>query len=80
MISCEQCGRAGPTLSYQYGRLKARGSCAIMQRFCLCRSRDNAVKRRGFILYPGWLTTVQTFHVGCLGHFGEEGMRAVIVA
>ncbi|MFL9877669.1 2-aminoethylphosphonate--pyruvate transaminase [Herbaspirillum rhizosphaerae] len=40
----------------------------------------NAVKRQGFILYPGKLTTVETFRVGCMGHFGDEGMRGAIAA
>jgi 2-aminoethylphosphonate-pyruvate transaminase len=29
------------------------------------------VKRRGYILYPGKLTSVETFRVGCMGNFGE---------
>lgn len=40
----------------------------------------NAVKRQGFILYPGKLTTLETFRVGCMGHFGDEGMRGAIAA
>ncbi|KUY75230.1 hypothetical protein WS46_23355 [Burkholderia sp. RF4-BP95] len=29
------------------------------------------VKKRGYIPYPGKLTEVDTFRVGCIGHFGE---------
>ena len=29
------------------------------------------VKKRGYILYPGKLTQVETFRVGCMGHFGN---------
>jgi 2-aminoethylphosphonate-pyruvate transaminase len=36
------------------------------------------VKRRGFILYPGKLTDVETFRVGCIGAIGRaEMLRAV---
>ena len=38
------------------------------------------VKRRGFILYPGKLTQIETFRVGCIGHFGEGGMKAAVAA
>ena len=38
------------------------------------------VKRRGFILYPGKLTEIETFRVGCIGHFGEGGMKAAVAA
>ena len=38
----------------------------------------DAVKARGFILYPGKLTELETFRVGCIGAIGpEEMMRAV---
>jgi 2-aminoethylphosphonate-pyruvate transaminase len=38
------------------------------------------VKRRGFILYPGKLTQIETFRVGCIGHFGEGGMKGAVAA
>jgi 2-aminoethylphosphonate-pyruvate transaminase len=38
------------------------------------------VKRRGYILYPGKLTQVETFRVGCMGHFGPDGMGAAVAA
>lgn len=36
------------------------------------------VKKRGYILYPGKLTEVDTFRVGCIGHFGEAGIPGAI--
>ena len=38
------------------------------------------VKQRGYILYPGKLTQVETFRVGCMGHFGPEGMAGAVAA
>ena len=38
------------------------------------------VKRRGYILYPGKLTTVDTFRVGCIGHFGDAGIPGAVAA
>jgi 2-aminoethylphosphonate-pyruvate transaminase len=38
------------------------------------------VKRRGYILYPGKLTQVETFRVGCMGHFGDDGIGAAVNA
>ena len=40
----------------------------------------NAVKARGYILYPGKLTTVETFRVGCMGQLGERGMSGAVDA
>ncbi|MDA0225097.1 MAG: 2-aminoethylphosphonate--pyruvate transaminase [Proteobacteria bacterium] len=40
----------------------------------------DGVKARGYILYPGKLTQVETFRVGCIGHFGPEGMRGAVAA
>ncbi|MBC5768160.1 2-aminoethylphosphonate--pyruvate transaminase [Ramlibacter albus] len=40
----------------------------------------NAVKARGYILYPGKLTTVETFRVGCMGQLGERGMEGAVEA
>ena len=39
-----------------------------------------AVKERGFILYPGKLTTVETFRVGCMGQLGAAGMPGAVTA
>jgi len=38
------------------------------------------VKKRGFILYPGKLTQVETFRVGCIGQVGERGMTGAVAA
>lgn len=38
------------------------------------------VKAKGFILYPGKLTEVETFRVGCIGHVDAQGMRAAVKA
>ncbi len=38
------------------------------------------VKKRGYILYPGKLTEVETFRVGCIGHFGEAGIPGAVAA
>jgi 2-aminoethylphosphonate-pyruvate transaminase len=40
----------------------------------------NAVKARGYILYPGKLTTVETFRVGCMGQLGERGIAGAVEA
>lgn len=40
----------------------------------------NAVKQRGYILYPGKLTTVETFRVGCMGQLGERGIGGAVQA
>jgi 2-aminoethylphosphonate-pyruvate transaminase len=38
------------------------------------------VRERGFILYPGKLTAVDTFRVGCIGAIGPEVMRHAVDA
>lgn len=38
------------------------------------------VRDRGFILYPGKLTAVDTFRVGCIGAIGADAMRAAVAA
>lgn len=40
----------------------------------------DAVKQRGYVLYPGKLTTVETFRVGCMGQLGEQGMEGAVRA
>ena len=37
-------------------------------------------KRRGFILYPGKLTEVETFRVGCIGAIGRNEMQQAVNA
>ena len=38
------------------------------------------VKAKGFILYPGKLTQVETFRVGCIGHVDASDMHAAVSA
>ena len=38
------------------------------------------VKAKGFILYPGKLTQVETFRVGCIGHVNQAEMQAAVNA
>jgi 2-aminoethylphosphonate-pyruvate transaminase len=38
------------------------------------------VRSRGFTLYPGKLTQVETFRVGCIGAIGETGMKQAVAA
>jgi 2-aminoethylphosphonate-pyruvate transaminase len=38
------------------------------------------VRDRGFILYPGKLTAVDTFRVGCIGAIGADTMRQAVSA
>ena len=44
------------------------------------KSFYNDVKAHGYILYPGKLTTVETFRVGCMGQLGERGMPGAVEA
>jgi 2-aminoethylphosphonate-pyruvate transaminase len=44
------------------------------------KSFYNAVKAQGYILYPGKLTTVETFRVGCMGQLGERGIGGAVEA
>jgi 2-aminoethylphosphonate-pyruvate transaminase len=38
------------------------------------------VRERGFILYPGKLTAVDTFRVGCIGAIGSDTLRHAVAA
>ncbi len=38
------------------------------------------VRERGFILYPGKLTAVDTFRVGCIGAIGADSLRQAVAA
>ena len=38
------------------------------------------VRDKGFILYPGKLTRVETFRVGCIGAIGPDEMRQAVNA
>jgi len=39
-----------------------------------------AMKGRGFIVYPGKLTIVDSFRIGCIGQLDERVMREVVAA
>lgn len=39
-----------------------------------------AVRERGYILYPGKLTQIETFRVGCIGAIDDNEMRNVVMA
>ncbi len=39
-----------------------------------------AAKRNGFILYPGKLTEIETFRVGCIGAIGTTEIQQAIHA
>lgn len=53
--------------------------CPADPRFHFARFYD-AMKLRGFILYPGKLTAVDSFRIGCIGHIDDAVMRAVVAA
>ena len=55
-------------------RLRAGQSAYTFQGFY------NAVKAHGYILYPGKLTTLETFRVGCMGQLGERGIAGAVEA
>ena len=40
----------------------------------------DGTKARGFILYPGKLTQVETFRVGCIGAIGSNEMKQAVAA
>jgi 2-aminoethylphosphonate-pyruvate transaminase len=44
------------------------------------KSFYDAVKERGYILYPGKLTSVETFRVGCIGQLGARGIAGAVEA
>ena len=44
------------------------------------RAFYEAVKAKGFILYPGKLTQVETFRIGCIGAIGPNEMRQAVAA
>jgi 2-aminoethylphosphonate-pyruvate transaminase len=44
------------------------------------KSFYNAVKSQGYILYPGKLTSVETFRVGCMGQLGPHGITGAVDA
>lgn len=40
----------------------------------------DAMKQRGFIIYPGKLTVVDSFRIGCIGHMDASVMQQVVDA
>ena len=40
----------------------------------------NALKDRGFTIYPGKLTKINSFRIGCIGHLNEGDMTAAVRA
>ena len=44
------------------------------------RAFYDSVRDKGFILYPGKLTQVETFRVGCIGAIGPDEMRHAVNA
>jgi len=40
----------------------------------------DAVKKRGFIIYPGKMTEVESFRIGCIGQFDQTVMSEAVVA
>jgi len=44
------------------------------------RAFYEAVRARGYLLYPGKLTQLETFRVGCIGAIGPEEMRGAVAA
>jgi len=38
------------------------------------------LRRRGFVIYPGKLTTAETFRVGCIGAIGTEQIEGLLAA
>ena len=40
----------------------------------------NLMKKKGFIIYPGKLTTVESFRIGCIGRMDENVMLRVVKA
>lgn len=40
----------------------------------------DGAKARGFVLYPGKLTQIETFRVGCIGAIGPNEMRQAVAA
>ncbi len=53
--------------------------CPADERFEFGRFYD-LMKDRGFIIYPGKLTVVDSFRVGCIGQMDEQVMRQVVAA
>lgn len=53
--------------------------CPADQAFEFGRFYD-LIKAKGFIIYPGKLTVVESFRIGCIGQMDEHVMRRVVTA
>ena len=53
--------------------------CPAHERFVFNRFYE-LMKDKGFIIYPGKLTVVESFRVGCIGRMDEHVMRRVVEA
>lgn len=53
--------------------------CPADPKFDFARFYD-LMKQRGFIIYPGKLTVVDSFRIGCIGQMDEHVMRRVVEA
>ncbi|MDC0657757.1 2-aminoethylphosphonate--pyruvate transaminase [Leisingera sp. SS27] len=53
--------------------------CPADENFVFDRFYD-LMKEKGFIIYPGKLTVVDSFRVGCIGQMDEHVMRQVVTA
>jgi 2-aminoethylphosphonate-pyruvate transaminase len=53
--------------------------CPAHEKFSFPRFYE-LMKDKGFIIYPGKLTVVDSFRVGCIGHMDEHVMRRVVEA
>ncbi len=53
--------------------------CPAHENFVFSRFYD-LMKDKGFIIYPGKLTVVDSFRVGCIGRMDEHVMRRVVEA
>ena len=40
----------------------------------------DALRERGYVIYPGKLTVAPSFRIGCIGHLGEAQMRGAVAA
>src|SRR5690606_370499 len=53
--------------------------CPADEKFEFGRFYD-LMKEKGFIIYPGKLTVVDSFRIGCIGRMDEHVMRRVVAA
>jgi 2-aminoethylphosphonate-pyruvate transaminase len=85
-VNCETLTSGMKELGF-HGFLEARNQAPIIVTFHAPADPNYAfrefyerVRDKGFILYPGKLTEVETFRVGCIGAIGRDEMRAAVNA